>query len=151
MERTPKWHLGKTIHFTVLREKACWINSGRWCWHGAWHQWEPVQSRTPGMTIMTLSLQLLIYFSARVNKQQYSENYYLFSLSLLLTALHCLSPHANNTINMKFWEALQGPSKHTNKGNSLNGCLLALENQLLCAPSLRSLFAYGLPGPNGQS
>lgn len=61
--------LRKHNPFTVLRRKACRINSGCRGWHGAWHLWEPVPSRTAVMIIMVLLLHLLTHFSARVNKQ----------------------------------------------------------------------------------
>lgn len=51
---------------------------------------------------------------------------------------------------MQLWEAPQGPSEHTTKGNSLNGCSLALENQLVCAPSQRSPFATVFPAHMGN-
>ena len=46
--------------------------------------------------------------------------------------------HTHNTINMQSWEVLQGPSKHTTKGNSLISRPLVSENQLLCAPCQHS-------------
>lgn len=79
------------------------------------------------------------------------------SPSLYPVLHHCLlstptaPPHANNTINMQLWKASRDPSKHTTNGNSLNSCTLALENQLVCAPSQHSLFAYSLSSPYGQS
>ena len=68
---------------------------------------------------------------------------------------HCLlstpsAPSANNTINMQLREAPQGPRKHTTKGNSLNGCTLALKNRPVCASPQCSPRATVFPASMGN-
>lgn len=53
---------------------------------------------------------------------------YSVLLHFLLSTL--TASHTHNTINMQSWEVLQGPSKHTTRGNSLIGRPLVSVHQL---------------------
>ena len=83
------------------------------------------------------------------------QTFLLGMASLCPVLHHCLlstpsAPSANNTINMQLGEAPQGPSKHTTKGNSLNGCMLALKNQPVCASPQCSPRATVFPASMGN-